>query len=160
MKHLQIILFAATMILFAACEKIEDDRNIPVPDNPGTAWLLSVEVDQLPSDVKAYSCAVFNIENVDDKNIFTRVEIKLPELLKIPGAKYLGTRTLNNDRRYSVSFFKINTQTTDSTELLLHLTTIVVPTCSELLSGKEYPQKISFNDAGVKGYLHIRYDYY
>lgn len=164
MKLLRIIPFIALAMFFASCEKIEDDRNHPVPDDPRTVWLLSVEVDELPSNVEAYSCAVFNINNAKDVNVFTRTEIKLPELLKIPGAKYLGTKNRKNDRAFAVSFFKINTQATDSADLVTHLSTIIVPTCSDLLKeaeenrNKEYPQKIGFEEEGVKGYLHLRYD--
>ncbi len=163
MKPLRIFPLIALAMLFASCEKIMDDRNQPVPNDPKTVWLLSVEVDELPSDVEAYSCAVFNVNNANDVNVFTRTEVKLPELLKIPGAKYLGTKNRNNDRAYAVSFFKINTQATESADLLTPLSTIIVPTCSELFkekeeTKKELPQKIGFEESGVKGYLHLRYD--
>lgn len=163
MKPLRIFPLIAIAMLFASCEKIMDDRNQPVPNDPKTVWLLSVEVDGLPSNVEAYSCAVFNVNNANDVNVFTRTEVKLPELLKIPGAKYLGTKNRNNDRAYAVSFFKINTQATESADLLTPLSTIIVPTCSELFkekeeTKKELPQKIGFEESGVKGYLHLRYD--
>lgn len=164
MKLLKIFPFIALAILFASCEKVEDDRNRPVPNDPKTVWLLSVEVDELPSDVEAYSCAVFNVNNANDVNVFTRTEVKLPELLKISGGKYLGTTYMKNDRAYAASFFKINTQATDSADLLTPLCTIIVPTCSDLLKEYkenekiEYPQKIKFDENGVKGYLHLRYD--
>ena len=166
MKLLRIFPFIVLAMLFASCEKVEDDRNRPVPNDPKTIWLLSVEVDELPSDVEAYSCAVFNVNNANDVNVFTRTEVKLPELLKIPGGKYLVTTYMKNDRAYAASFFKINTQATDSADLLTPLCTIIVPTCSELLKEdeetekekKEHPQKIKFDENGVKGYLHLRYD--
>lgn len=155
MKHIRIFLFIAFAILFASCEKVEDDRSRSVPNDPKTVWLLSVEVDELPSDVEAYSCAVFNVNNANDVNVFTRTEVKLPELLKIPGAKYLGT--LNNERKYAVSFFKIDTQATDSAEMKTYLATIEAPSLKTLIE-EEYPQKIRFEENWVKGYLHLRYD--
>ena len=74
MKLLRIFPFIVLAMLFASCEKVEDDRNRPVPNDPKTIWLLSVEVDELPSDVEAYSCAVFNVNNANDVNVFTRTE--------------------------------------------------------------------------------------
>ena len=71
---------------------------------------------------------------------------------------------MRNDRGYSTSFCKVSTQATDSADLLTPLCTIIVPTCSELLKEDkenekiEYPQKIKFDENGVKGYLHLRYD--
>ena len=67
MKPLRIFPLIALAMLFASCEKIMDDRNQPVPNDPKTVWLLSVEVDELPSDVEAYSCAVFNVNNANDQ---------------------------------------------------------------------------------------------
>ena len=84
-NKLLLILCAAFL---CACEGLKDDRNRPVPDNPVIAWLLSVEIDKLPSGTVAYGCRIDNITHQGSDNYceFLRDEIKLPELLKIPGA--------------------------------------------------------------------------
>lgn len=163
MKHTHFIFIVAATLALCSCE-IKDDRNRPVPENPKLAWLLSVEVDKLPVGVQAYSCAVYNVDNINDRQIFTRTEIKLPELLKIPGAKLLlweKNNSANLQRQYVVSFFQIDPQVENSAAV--ELATILVPSVPETVIAKQdttvnYPQKVSFNINGVRGYFHFRYD--
>ena len=159
MKHTHFILILATALLLCGCEQITDDRSIPVPQNPKIAWLLSVEVDKLPNSVEAYDCIVFDTEKIEENYNFTRTEIHLPELLKIPGALLL-----KQNRTFAVSFFQFNPQAQDSSELeLKELATILVPTVPDTVINQNdtiinYPQKVRFNESGVEGNFHFRYD--
>lgn len=150
----KFFLLAATLMLFAACEQIEDPRNKPVPDNPRIAWLLSIEMDQLPSNTSAYVCGVVNEVNGNVEFTAARNTINLPELLKIPGALWL-----KNNGQYAAGFVMVDSD--------LNIDTAVVeipklPIIHQNLNGDtiniEYPSKIKFDTLGVKGIFHLRYD--
>ena len=157
MKH-KLFLLAFAAILFAGCEGIKDDRNQPTPANVRLSWLLSVEIDALPSGVDAYSCIVYKAEDPTQNDVFTRTEIKLPELLQIPGAKLIRDYETGRTNNYAVSVFKLDV----SGITIEEIGTLAVPVDLEAYVENgdtiRYPHTISFDGNGLKGKLHFRYD--
>ena len=146
-NKLLLILCAAFL---CACEGLKDDRNRPVPDNPVIAWLLSVEIDKLPSGTVAYDCSVYVAENPKERHDFKRTEINLPELLKIPGARLLKT---NEERILYIGVYADGENTPD---------TLMYDTIPSFYNLKMYgfPQVLNFAvyEKDLYGKYHFRYD--
>lgn len=178
-----VLLFSSVLLL--SCEGLQDDRNRPVPTNPSTTWLLSVELDRLPPFTDAFECIV-------ERDTFRVSDIKLPTLLKIPGASLYSkgeakkvtittiykdsiTVAMEFDAPYEPHItiepikIKVDSIVLDTTSVLDALgidSLVVIPITHKKDSivfdtTYHYPQKVQFKDdlnLGIEGYFHYRYN--
>lgn len=148
----KILFFATLFLLLVSCE-LNDPRNREVPDKVSVAWLLSVEIDKLPSGSDYYGLVITDTLSLKQEFIYTQTKVDLPELVQIPGALvtyYPGHREHSN--RIATIVYGHNTETIGTAVVSIP----DVPTITK--DGVEYPTKIEFSSEGVAGKFHFRYD--
>ena len=154
MKNKLFILIAFLAIVLCSCEKITDNREKPVPENPVMAWLLSIELTGIPQSGLVYSCIEVNAANPEYTHVFITdgaISSKnLPILWKIDGGQRLDKE--NEIHVFSILSSEVSNPT--NTTILLADT---IPTFEQLKS-KGLPTRLYYNANNVSCKLHFRYD--
>ncbi|MBO4454022.1 MAG: hypothetical protein J5761_03080 [Paludibacteraceae bacterium] len=155
MKHTHFLLFFAAAFVLCSCEKtIMDDRERPVPENPGIAWLLSVELTRIPQSGLIYSCLEVNTANPNFMHLFSTDGVisskDLPILWKIKGGQRL-------DKENEIHAFSIMSSPQKDPTALEILLVDTIPTFNQLKS-IGLPTRLEYSGNGVSCKLHLRYD--
>lgn len=149
----KILLFAAAVLLLASCEKMNDPRNHDVPDNVSIAWLLSIEMDNLPSGSDYYGVRI--IDTIAQRVEFEayRSSVNLPELLQIPGGM-----VAKPNRIAAIGYGKNGEAESNTCYIAIPEVPIVHKDTDGSVLYKEYPQQVAFDTLGIAGKFHFRYD--
>lgn len=154
MKHTKLFLIIAAALVLCSCEKKVDDRQGDVPNNPGTAWLLGLQITKIPQEGRYYECKVPGC-SLSPKQLANE---DIPYYFKIEGGKLIDASW--EISAYHISHQLINICSFDSISILAEPDTLLrnypVPDFHELDSLK-FPQEIKFDTNGLTGKLIITY---